>query len=94
MLPFVARKKLPDASLIRGLNFNSWPASFEVKELLREEVNLSALFAKANKVLWTRKKEKKRAAVQAGAGNLLMPAGCRLASLSQQGCPILVYARC
>lgn len=92
MLPFIARKKLPGASLIRGLNFNSWPASFEVKELLREEVNLSTPFAKANKVLWTRKK--KMAAVQTGAGNLLMPAGCRLASLLQQGCPILVYARC
>lgn len=68
-LPFVT-----DASAIPDLNFNSWPASFQVKELLREEVHLSVQFAKTNKVLWTRNK---MAAVQARAGNLLMCAGGR-----------------
>lgn len=61
-----------------------------MKELLREEVNLDTPFAKANKVLWSRKE---MAAVQIGAGNLLRSAGCRLASLLLQGCPMLVYAR-
>lgn len=82
LLPFVARKTRPDALAIRELNFNSWPASFEVKELLREEVNLNPLFAKANKVLWTQKKWLR---FRPGQENLLMSAGCRMASLLQRG---------
>lgn len=88
LLPFVARKMRPDASAILDRNFNSWPASFEVEGLLREEVNLNTLFAKANKVLWTRKKN---SCSSSRGRKPAVSAGCRTASLFQWGCPILGY---
>lgn len=73
LLPFVAGKMRPDALAIRDLNFNSWPASFQVKELLKRKLPLTHCLPKQIKFCGPEKNG-------CGSGNLLMSAGCGMAT--------------